>query len=134
MIQKSTITSPCGFVIILYILTIYLIHCSQDKLSYICIWLLLPDNLAMLQQAVAFSWSQNDHKETQNQFWIGIGIVILVLMLIAHKAERNFGSGGEMLRWCYHTNKQLSICSLPTLINPQDIAGPTKLLPTGHVT
>ena len=45
-----------------------------------------------------------------------------------------FGSGGGMLRRCYHTDKQVSICSSPTLINVQEIAGPIRLLTTGHVT
>lgn len=39
-----------------------------------------------------------------------------------------------MLRRCYHTNKQVSVRFPPTLIDFQDIAAPTRLLTTGHVT
>lgn len=50
------------------------------------------------------------------------------------RLKGGFGSGGGMLRRCYHTDKQVSVCSSPTLINVQDIAGPIRLLTIGHVT
>lgn len=49
-------------------------------------------------------------------------------------AGRFLGSGGGMLRQCYHTNEQVLVRSTPTLISLRDVAGPTRRLSTGCVT
>lgn len=36
------------------------------------------------------------------------------------RLKERFGSGGRILKRCYHTKKQVSVCSPPTLIDFQD--------------